>query len=254
MIIEMVMQSSFQLIDMFWVGKLGAEAIAAVSMSGIILMVMFSLAIGVSIANNALISRRVGEENFSQAGDVLVQAALISIVITAVCAWIGWRSAGHFLALLGAKGEVLSLGRGYLKISFLGCGAVIFLFVINAAYRGAGHAAEAMTFLIIANTINILIDPCLIFGWAFFPRMGINGAAYGTIFSQLIAVSFQIYWLFKGKLKIVFDRIRIRGKILAVMLAISIPGAFQILLRIMATLIIMKLVSAYGTYAIAAYG
>jgi putative MATE family efflux protein len=256
MILEMGMQSTFSLIDMFWVGKLGPEAIAAVSMAGILLMVLFSLAIGVSIAGGALVARRVGEGNYDEAGDVIFQAMILSAFLSVFFGIIGWYYTPHMLVLLGAKGEVLTLGVGYLQISFLGCSTLVFLFVINSIFRGAGHALEAMNILGLANIINIAIDPFLIFGWWIFPELGVEGAAYGTVISRGLAVLVQLYFLLRGTLRIPFKRVHLRlhGKVIGLMTLIAIPGSLQLLLRILATLVIMRFVAYYGTYAVAAYG
>jgi len=256
MILEMGMQGTFSLIDMFWVGKIGPEAIAAVSMAGVLLMVLFSLAIGVSIAGGALVARRMGEKKLDEAGDVFFQAMLLSFFLSVFFGLVGWHYAQQMLELLGAKGKVLLLGMDYLKISFLGCSTLVFLFVINSIFRGAGHAFEAMNILGLSNIINIVIDPLLIFGWWFFPELGVKGAAYGTIISRGIAVIVQLWFLLQGRLRIPLKRkhLRVHYKIIGLMTVIAIPGSLQLLLRILATLVIMRFVAFYGTHAVAAYG
>lgn len=256
MILEMVMQSTFNVVDMFWVGKLGPEAIAGVSMSAILLMVLFSLAVGVSVAGGAMVARRVGENRVDKTGDVVFQAIVLCLLLSIFWGALGWYFAPEMLKLLGARQGILLMGTGYLRISFLGCAAVIFLFVINSIFRGAGHALEAMNILGLTNLINIIIDPFLIFGWWIFPELGVEGAAYGTVIARGIGVIVQFYLLFSRKLRIYLStsNFRLRPKIISLMTRLAVPGSLQLLLRMLAALVIMRLVAFYGTYAVAAYG
>lgn len=256
MILEMSMQGTFNLIDMFWVGKLGPEAIAGISMASILLMIIFSLAMGISVAASAMVARRIGEKDVDKAGEIVFQAIVISLFLSGIFGIAGWYFTPKMLMLLGAKGKVLQLGVDYLRICFIGCETVMFLFVINSVFRGAGHALEAMYILGLTNIINIVIDPLLIFGWWFFPELGVKGAAWGTVVARGLGVMIQLYLLLRGKLLIRLERrhLHLHPQIIGLLTRIAVPGSFQLLLRILATLFIMRLVAFYGTYAVAAYG
>jgi len=255
MLLEMLMATIFSVVDMIWVGKLGTPAIAAVSMCSVILMLFFSLVVGIGVSSTAMISNRIGRKD-AEAGALIFHTLLFAACLCFVYV----ASSGYsrrMMLWMGAVGSVVPMGAEYLRISLLWGGVSIFLFSINSLFRGAGHALEAMLVLTVANGVNLVLDPILIFGFGPIPGMGVEGAAWGTVFSHCVGVMLQFFWLVRGKkahLYLDFSRITIRLAILKRMFLIAVPASLQLLLRIASTFVLMKIVARYGTNSVAAYG
>ena len=256
MVIEMLMQSTFNIIDLFWVGKLGATAIASVSLAGVILMVYFSIIMGVATSSSALVARRIGEKDNQGANHIIIQALFLGIILSLVFGYIGFVNSGFFITVLGASSDVIREATPYLEIIFAGSITIVFLFLINGIFRGVGDAVEAMYVLLFSNVLNLVLDPLLIFGIGPFPRLGIRGAAIATIFARLCGVILQLFILLHGnaRIKLSLEKISIDFSIIYRIIVIGIPASGQLFLRMVAMLVIMRIVTLFGTLAVAAYG
>lgn len=256
MVIEMVMQSTFNIVDLFWVGKLGPEAIASVSLAGVILMVYFSLVMGIATSSSALVARRIGAKDNEGANFIIIQALFLGILVSIFFGYIGFDNARFFMTKLGASVPVIQEGTLYLQIMFAGSIAIVLLFIINGIFRGVGDAVEAMYVLLFANILNMIIDPLLIFGIGPFPKMGVKGAAVATILGRSFGILFQIYILLNGigRIKLSLKKLGIDLGIIWQIIIIGIPASGQLLLRMVGMVVIMRIVAIFGTFAIAAYG
>jgi putative MATE family efflux protein len=197
MILEMVMESLFGVVDVFFVSRLGPDAVATVGLTESLLTLVFGVAIGLSMATTAFVARRIGEKNPEGAAETAVQAILLGLLVSAVVGGIGIWKGSALLRLMGSSPTVEANGR-YTQIMLGGSAVIFLLFLINAIFRGAGDAALAMRTLWIANGINIVLDPCLINGWGPFPKLGVFGAAVATTTGRGIGVLFQLWALTSG--------------------------------------------------------
>ncbi|MDW8332098.1 MAG: MATE family efflux transporter [Cyclobacteriaceae bacterium] len=198
MILELVMESTFAIVDIFFVGKLGASAVATVGLTETYLYLLYSIAGGLATAVTAIVARRVGEKNIKQAGLSAVQSVILGVLASVPFAIAGIFFSTDLLRLMGADEWALQEGIAYTRWMLGGNAVIMLLFVINAVFRGAGDAAIAMRVLWIANGINILLDPVLIFGWGPIPALGIEGAAIATTIGRGAGVALQLFYLFKG--------------------------------------------------------
>ena len=197
MVLEMVMESLFAVVDIFFVSKLGDEAMAAVALTESGITIIYTLAVGLSIGVTALVARRIGEGNRDGAARAAAQALLLGVLLAVVFGVTGVVFAADILSLMGADETVVATGLPYTRIMFGGNIVILLLFLLNAAFRGAGEAAIAMRVLWIANGLNIVLDPLLIFGVGPFPELGVQGAAIATTIGRGTAVLVQLYTLFR---------------------------------------------------------
>ena len=197
MVLEMVLESLFAVTDVFWVGRLGANAVATVGITESMLALVFAIGLGVSMSTTAMVARRIGEKDPEDAAIAGVQAVVVGLAISLVVGIPAGIYAPELLRAMGASPEIVASGSGYARIALGGCGAIIMLFLNNAIFRGAGDAAIAMRLLWVSNIINLILDPCLIFGLGPFPRMGVTGAALATFTGRSIGVLYQFYRLLK---------------------------------------------------------
>jgi putative MATE family efflux protein len=256
MIVGNILQTAFNVVDMIFVGKLGAEAIAAVSLSGMILMLIITLIIGIGIGTTALVARFIGAKEYSKANEVALQSILFGGISSLILAVIGFYYSEPLLELFGAEALVIKLGTDYLSIMFLGSFTMFLLFLGAAILRGAGDAMTPMLILMLSAFINIVADPLLIFGLGPFPRLEIKGAAIATVIARGIGMLIILFILIKGYsyIKISLRNIKLKFDIIWRITRIAIPGSIQMGTRSISGLIVMSIVVLYGTYALAAYG
>jgi putative MATE family efflux protein len=253
MILELVMESTFAIVDIYFVGKLGSSAVATVGLTETYLFLLYSIALGFAMAVTAIVARRIGEKKPGEAGLAAVQAIFLALLISLPFAIGGLFYPKELLTLMGGDPWVIEEGYRYTQW-MLGTNAVIvFLFVINAIFRGAGDAAIAMRVLWIANGINIILDPLLIFGWGFIPAMGIEGAAIATTIGRGIGVLVQLYYLFNGgkQIKILKSHLKIHKESIVNLLNTSLGGIGQMIIAMTSWIFIMRILADVGSEAVA---
>src|SRR5277367_1946781 len=229
MVLEMVLESLFAVVDVFWVGRLGANAVATVGITESLLALVFAIGLGLSMSTGAMVARRIGEKDPDDAAIAGVQAIVMGLLISLGIGIPAGIFAPQLLHLMGASPAIVSTGSGYARIALGGCGAIIMLFLNNAIFRGAGDAAIAMRLLWVSNIINLILDPCLIFGLGPFPHMGVTGAALATFTGRSIGVLYQFYRLMKGteRIRVLARHIRIHLDVLWRLVRVSITGILQ---------------------------
>src|SRR5579859_1920494 len=210
MVLEMVLESLFAVVDVFWVGRLGADAVATVGLTESLLALVFAVGLGLSLSTTAMVARRIGEKDPKAAAVAGVQAIVIGLTVSLLIGIPCLIFAPNLLHLMGASPQIVQVGSGYARIALGGSGAILLLFLNNAIFRGAGDAAIAMRLLWVSNIINLILDPCLIFGWGPFPKLGVTGAALATFTGRSIGVLYQFYRLLRGTERIRILRSQIR--------------------------------------------
>ena len=255
MVLEMLMESLFAVVDVFWVAHLGSNAVATVGLTESLLTVVFSVAMGLGLSATAMVARRIGEKDLEGAAVASVQAialgVLAGVVMGAPCLFLAPR----MLRLMGATPEIVAVGSTYARIAMGGSGVVLLLFLSNAVFRGAGDAAIAMRVLWLSNAINLALDPCLIFGLGPFPRLGVTGAATATITGRSIGVLYQLYRLGKGseRIRILPRQVRLNFEVMARLLRVSLTGIMQFMIPQVAWIGLVKIISVFGSAALAGY-
>ncbi|HVR96225.1 MAG TPA: MATE family efflux transporter [Thermoanaerobaculia bacterium] len=255
MVLEMAMESLFAVCDIFFVSKLGPDAAATVGLTESLLTLIYALAIGLSMATTAVVARRVGEGNLPGAGTAAVQAIGLGVLISVPIGLAGSWFAPDLLRLMGGSPELVAAGWRYTAV-MIGANAVIFLlFLINAIFRGAGDPAIAMRSLWLANFINILLGPCLIFGLGPFPELGIVGAAVATTIGRGSGVLYQLRALAKGRGRIALEwrHLRLDPAVMGNLLRVSGPGMFQFLIATASWIGLVRIISTFGSAALAGY-
>lgn len=255
MMLEMVMESLFAVVDIFFVGKLGVNAIAVVGLTESMLTIIYSVGIGLSMGTTALVARRTGEKDLRGAAVAGTQSIYIAASVSIVIGAAGVFFSEDLLVLMGAEKAVITEGVGFTQI-MLGLNVIIvLLFLINGIFRGAGDAALAMRALWIANGINIILDPVLIFGLGPFPYMGIEGAAAATVIGRAAGVAYQSYHLAKAKgiIKIHRSDWRLQPVVIKKLIYLSAGGAGQFLIGSASWIFLMRMISAFGSTALAGY-
>lgn len=255
MILEMMMESAFAIVDIFFVAKLGEHAIATVGLTESVVVLTYALGFGISMAATALISRRFGEKKYSEAGTATFQLLLVGVILSLVLGFGGWFFAADLLRLMGADPQVIESGSNYAKIVFAGNTAIMLLFLCNGAFRGAGQAHHAMRSLWIANGLNIVLDPLLIFGFGTWNGYGLEGAAIATTFGRSVGVIYQLYHLFNGKhkLKILSENIRFSWETIKKIIELSIGGMGQFLIDSLSWVALTRMIAEFGSASLAGY-
>jgi len=250
------LQDLFNIVDMIYVGKLGPSSIASVAMSGIIIGVVNTVTIGIATGTVALISRFFGAKDYDTANNIVIQTILLAVIASVVIGVTGYFFALPLMHLLGAKGDVLDLGTIYLKIMAIGSFTMFLVFSLNAILRGAGDPVTPMKVLVFSTVLNIILDPLLIFGIWFFPKMGVAGSSLATVIARGVGMFILLIIFMKGHsyfhLKLHDFRLDIR--MMWRIIKIGFFSSLQALLRNISALILMRVVAFFGTFAVAAYG
>jgi putative MATE family efflux protein len=255
MILEMVMESLFAVVDIFFVSKVGIEAVATVGLTESVMTLIYSVAIGLSTAATAVISRRVGEGEPGKARHAIGQVVVISLAISAVTAVAGFLFAPDLLRVMGADSKVIATGTNFVRIQFLSSPVVILLYSLSGALRGAGAAATAMRSLIIANGFNIVLGPLLIFGPGPFPELGVTGAALATAIGRSIGVAYQLFSLTKAKnaLGLLWEDLRPSRDAVVHILKLAAGGTGQFLVSSASWIFLTRILAEFGSDVVAGY-
>src|ERR1700677_3522560 len=251
MVLEMVLESLFAVVDVFCVGRLGANAVATVGITESMLALVFAIGLGLSMSTRAMVARRIGEKDPEDAAIAGVQSIVLGLLISLGIGIPAGIFAPQLLHLMGASPAIVSTGSGYTRIALGGCGAIIMLFLNNAIFRGAGDAAIAMRLLWLSNIINLILDPCLIFGWGPFPRLGVTGAALATFTGRGIGVIYQFYRLLRGteRIRVLRRQIRVNLEVLLRLFKVSLSGIFQFAIAQTSWIGLVRIVSFFGASA-----
>jgi putative MATE family efflux protein len=255
MILEMVLESLFAVVDVFWVGRLGADAVATVGLTESLLSLVWAIGLGLSLSTTAMVARRIGEKDPAAAAVAGVQAIIIGLAVSVLVGVPCLFYAPTLLRLMGASPQIISSGSGYARIALGGGGVIMMLFLNNGIFRGAGDAAIAMRLLWVSNIINLVLDPCLIFGWGPFPKLGVTGAALATFTGRSIGVLYQFYRLLRGteRIRILRQQIRVNFQVLLRLLRVSLTGILQFAIAHTSWIGLVRIVSVFGSAALAGY-
>lgn len=255
MILEMVMESLFAIVDVFFVAKISNHAVATVGMTEGVLMLIESVAIGIAMAATALVARRVGEKNTKEASDVAIQAVMLGLVLSAVTGVLAFLYAEDILRLMGGEPALIEEGKNYTRIILSFNVILMMLFVLNGIFRAAGNPAIAMRTLWISNGLNIVLDPIFIFGIGSFTGMGVTGAAVATCIGRGTGVLYQLYILFSGGslIKIYKEYLRPNLELLGRLIRVSAGGAGQFLISTASWIFLIKILAEFGSTVLAGY-
>jgi putative MATE family efflux protein len=255
MILEMFMESLFAICDIFFVAKLGAEAVVIVSLTEAMVVIIYALAIGISIGATATIARRIGEGDREAASQTAIQVLYLGMIVSVVLGVFGVIFAPQLLSLMGAEPNVVAQGASFTRIMLGGNVVIVFLFLVNGIFRGAGDAAIAMRVLILSNTLNIILSPLFIFGVGFFPELGVTGAAVGTTIGRGCGVLFAIQYLFRREERFKIERkhFAFQPKLIWHLVKLSASASFQTLIGMASWTLLVRIVSGFGIDANAGY-
>jgi len=254
-VLEMAMESTFTLVDAFWLAHLGANALAAVGLTEALVVLIFAIALGLSMAATATVARRIGEKDNEGASIAAVQAIGFGLLVAVALGIAGAWSAPALLRLMQADPAVVRIGSGYARIILGGNACIMMLFLINGVFRGSGDAAMAMRTLWIANLINLALDPCFIFGLAFFPKLGVAGAAVATTTGRTIGVLYQLSILFGGSARVRLARrhVRLDWPVLRRILEVARTAMIQYFISTASWMTLARINAVFGSAAIAGY-
>jgi len=255
MVLEMVLESLFAVVDVFWVGRLGADAVATVGLTESLLTLVFAVGMGLALSTTAMVARRIGEKDPAGAAVAGVQSIVLGLATSLIVGLPCMFYAPELLRLMGASPEIVATGSGYARIALGGSGAIVMLFLNNAIFRGAGDAAVAMRLLWVSNVINLFLDPCLIFGWGPFPKLGVTGAALATFTGRSVGVFYQFYRLLRGteRIRILRSQLRVNFGVLLRLVRVSLTGILQFAIANVSWIGLVRIVSLFGSAALAGY-
>lgn len=255
MMLEMAMEAVFAVVDIAFVSRLGTNAIAAVGITEALITVLYAVAIGLGMGVTAMVSRRIGAKDSHGAAQVTGQAIWVGAMLAIAIGIPGVCYAAELLQMMGASEAVVAEGKGFTAILLGGSASILYLFLLNAALRGAGDAPVALRSLTLANVLNIVLDPCLIFGLGPFPELGVTGAAVATTIGRGIGVLYLASYLIgsRGRLKFNPRHLAVVPALIKRMIRISVGGVGQFLIATASWIAIMRIVALYGSAPIAAY-
>jgi putative MATE family efflux protein len=255
MVLEMALESVFAVVDIFFVGRLGPSAVSAVGLTESMLSIMYAVDLGLGMGATALVARRIGEKDPEGASVSAVQAIIVGIVVAAVLGAGGAIFGPQLLALMGADPAVISQGAMFTRVMLGGSGCILFLFLFNAIFRGAGDAAIAMRVLWFANIINLILDPCLIFGLGPFPRLGVTGAAVATTIGRTCGALFALSRLLTPGNRVTISRRHLKfvPEVMGRLLRVAGNGAFQAFIGSASWILIVRIMARFGSEALAGY-
>ena len=255
MILEMLMESIFALVDIIYVSRVSVNAVATIGLTESVITLVYAVAIGLSMAATAIVARRIGEKDKKGASQAAVQVMILGFVIAMIISVIGILYPKEILELMGAEPDLIAEGFGYTKILLGGNLTIMFLFLINAIFRGAGNASIAMWTLILSNGLNIILDPIFIFGFGPIPAYGVEGAAIATTIGRGTAVVWQLTALFYGfgKIKIALKDLVIRVAVMVNLIKVSLGGIGQFLIGTSSWVFLMRIMSEFGSEVLAGY-
>jgi putative MATE family efflux protein len=253
MVLEMLMESVFAVADIFFVGRLGADAVATVGITESLMTIVYAVAMGLSIGATATVSRRIGEKNPDAAARAAVQSIAVGVLVGIAAGVTAVATAPSLLRLMGASDEVVRTGANFARVMLGASGSVLLLFLINAIFRGAGDAAIAMRVLWFANAVNIVLGPCLIFGIGPFPAMGVTGAAVGTAIGRTSGVAYQLYRLTRGDGRIALraEHFGLNWGVMRSIMRMSGVGVFQNFIATASWMGLVRILTGFGSVAVA---
>lgn len=253
MVLELVLESTFAVVDIFFVSKLGPSAVATVGLTESYLFLLYAVAMGLAMAVTAVIARRIGEGKREEAAFTAVQAIAIALLVSIVPALAGIFYAQDLLRLMGADAWSIEHGYRYTQWMLGGNAVIMLLFVINAIFRGAGDAAISMRVLWLSNGLNIVLCPLLIFGPGPFPALGIEGAAIATCIGRGTGVLYQLWALFRGgkHIRVTMAQLAWRGTMLWNIVRTSLGGIGQMIVAMTAWIFLMRILATIGSEAVA---
>jgi putative MATE family efflux protein len=251
--LELVLESTFAVVDIFFVAKLGSSAVATVGLTETMLFLLYAIGMGLAMAVTAVVARRVGEGKREEAAITAVQAIWIALLASVPFAVAGIVFAQDLLRLMGADAWTLTHGYPYMQWALGGNAVIMLLFTINAIFRGAGDAAAAMRVLLFANALNIGLDPLLIFGFGPIPGFGVEGAAIATTIGRGIGVLLQLWILFRGgqHLRVLRSQLTWSGAILWNIVRTSFGGVGQMIVAMTSWIFLMRILADIGSQAVA---
>lgn len=255
MIAEMLMESLFAVVDIYFVGKVSVNAIATVALTESVIMIVYAISIGFSMAATAMVARRIGEKKPEEAVNAAVQAIFITIFTSLIFSVVGIFFAKDILTLMGGEKDLVEEGYRYTMIMLAGNVTIMLLFLINAIFRGAGDASIAMRILIVSNGLNIILDPILIFGLGPIPAFGIEGAAIATTIGRGVGVAYQLMVLTgtKGIIQVKIQHLKVQWNIIWRIVKISVGGIGQYMIGTLSWLFLVRISAVFGAEVLAGY-
>ena len=255
MILEMMMESIFAIVDIAYVSQVSVNAVATIGLTESVVTLVYAVAIGLSMAATAIVARRIGAKDIKGAQEAAVQAIALGVLVSIIVGFFGFLYAEDILGLMGAEPDLIAEGSGYTKLLLGGNITILLLFLINAIFRGAGDASVAMWALVLSNGLNIILDPIFIFGWGPIPEYGVMGAAIATNIGRGAAVLFQLAVLFFGwsRIQIGFKDMVIRFSVMLNLIKVSLGGIAQFLIGTSSWVFLMRMMSEFGSEVLAGY-